>query len=90
MTSGNYRAICTNRACKKGKFGLDPEEKLPNFCDECGAGVITSCPNPVCNKPINELFDEWRANPPNHCKVCGEELRRDLRPKQSPTTLTEN
>jgi len=84
----DYRAICTNRKCNKGRFGLDPEETLPTFCDECGAGVITSCPNPECNTPITELWNEWRADPPNHCTNCGEELRHGTQAKEPPAIGT--
>jgi hypothetical protein len=84
MASSGYRAICINLKCKKGRFGLLQEETLPSFCDECGAGVISSCPNPKCNTPISELWDENRADPPNHCKECGEELRRDLKSEEPP------
>ena len=75
MSIDGYRAICTNRACTKGKFGLLEEQKIPSFCPQCGAGVISSCP--ACNKPITELWDEWSPDPPNHCAICGETLRND-------------
>jgi hypothetical protein len=88
MSIDGYHAICINIDCKKGRFGFGSSENLPAFCDECGAGVISSCPNLKCNTPISELWDENRADPPNHCNKCGEELRRYIQPKEHPAAGT--
>lgn len=80
----DYRAICTNRDCKKGRFGILPEQTIPNFCPECLAEVISACPN--CKRPITELWDEWSADPPNGCSECGEILRRKI-DGESPSTM---
>jgi hypothetical protein len=83
MSMNGYRAICTNSECKRGRFGLNPEEKIRNFCSECGAGIISACP--VCNTSISELWDEWKADPPNVCGECGEILRRSKEADPQPT-----
>jgi hypothetical protein len=83
MPIDGYRAICTNRECKKGRFGLDPAEIIPAFCRYCGAEVISACPN--CKTAITKLWGEWDADQPNNCEICGEVLRRKIDGETHPT-----
>lgn len=78
--AGLALGLCLNRNCAAWKGLLIEDETDPScFCPYCRAGVIHSCPNPDCNRTLEELgfsFEllfqpsEW----PNYCRFCNERL----------------
>lgn len=62
MSTAN--AMCTNVKCNQNFMN---EETVPNFCPQCGNGVIEKCPK--CGK----AWDNFET--PSSCKQCGAPLR---------------
>lgn len=72
---GTYR---TAQVCKNGHVitsNIHNSAHLSNFCPECRAETITSCPN--CNTPIRGEYDVPGVisfstyTPPKYCHHCG-------------------
>ena len=72
---GTYR---TAQVCKSGHVitsNIHNAAHLSNFCPECRAETITSCPN--CNTPIRGEYDVPGVisfstyTPPKYCHHCG-------------------
>ncbi len=73
MADVPYRAICSNADCPE-VYGDAPDAEVPPFCDRCGHGVVSACPN--CERSVADMSVHNPCAPPTACRYCGEVLRR--------------
>jgi len=70
-----HNAVCTNAKCRVFLLNYaklqSVDEPAPQFCPECGSGVLDACPR--CHSSLIE----GPYPGPNNCHNCGQRLRFD-------------
>ena len=102
MATYDIMQVCLNGHQITDSYNRHPEHRQ-DFCDECGAKTIISCPE--CNAPIRGEYQEERAvfafqTPvPEHCHNCGApypwtqekaEVKKAVEKEESPLVMVEH